>query len=100
MLLRPIDHLVLRYIGQSISFCWYVDDIALHATGAPEQVVAILSAAISELVDLLEDGLAMKVSRRNSWASSGHGKTIPAASSQELARRLSTPMRKEAWRAN
>ena len=94
VLLRPLDHLVLRYTGQPISFCLYVDDIALHATGSTEQVVAILSAATSELVGLLEDGLAMKVSRRDSWATSGQGKTIAAASSQQLARRLSTPMRR------
>ena len=94
VLLRPLDRMVFQYTGCPISFCLYVDDIALHATGASQQVLDLLSAATSEIVQILEDDLAMKVSRRSTWATHGDGKTIAAASSQALTRRLSTPMRR------
>ena len=77
-----------------MSFCLSVDDIALHATGASQEVLALLSAATSKIAELLEAGLAMKVSRRQRWASHGETKTIAAASSGTLARWLNTPMRK------
>ena len=94
VLLRPLDRMVFQYTGCPISFCLYVDDLALHAIGASEEVTALLSAATAEIVEMLEGDLAMRVSRRERWASCGEGKTIAAASSSSLARRLSTPMRR------
>ena len=94
VLLRPLDRMIFHYTGCPISFCLYVDDIALHVTGASQLVQDLLAAATTEIVELLEGDLAMKVSRRDKWADFGDGKTIAAASSRSLARRLNAPMRR------
>ena len=94
VLLRPLDRLVAQYHCRHVSFCVYVDDIGIHASGPVEQVKSELSLAAAELVDILETDLAMRVSRREQWATEGPGKTVAAASSLSLARRLSTPMRR------
>ena len=74
--------------------CLYVDDIAIHATGTAAAAAECLTSSISASVEVLEEQLAMRVSRRQPWSSTGAAKTVAAASSLDVAKRISTTMRR------
>ena len=94
VLIGPLDRMVARCEGRALTFCLYVDDVAAHAAGSATQVTIMTASAIEELVDVVEGELDMRVSRRERWSSIGQGKSVATASSQMLARSLSTPMRR------
>ena len=62
--------------------------------GHEEMVATTLAACTDDLIHMLEDDLDMKVSRRESWSKSGKAKTVVAVSSQALARRMTTSMKR------
>ena len=82
VLIRPIDRLVAHFRGRPVTFCIYVDDIAVHSTGTVGQVRSALSTAAGMIVDSQEGGLEMRDSWRDQWAPTGVGKTIATASTQ------------------
>ena len=94
VLFDPLDQLHSIFTGKAVTVCAYVDDIAIQAVGSEQEVRSNLARATNSLVEQLEDGLRMQVSRRETWSSEGQGKTVAVASSRSLVRALSTPMRR------
>ena len=93
VMIDPLDRIQAQCtIG--LTLCLYVDDIGVHVVGHEDMVATTLAACTGELIHMLEDELGMKVSRRECWAKRGNAKTVVAVSSQALARRLSTSMRR------
>ena len=74
-----------------VRICIYVDDITIHATGTAQDVSSTLCRALDEE---LENGLAMRASRRESWMSEGHGKTALATTNVAVTRAVATSMRR------
>ena len=77
-----------------INLCAYVDDIAIHATGARTFVASTLARSTDALIQMLEDELCMQVSRRQAWSSTGRAKTVATVSNAALGKLLATPMRR------
>ena len=48
-----------------IRWCIYVDDIAVHVMGSPSAVPRAISETTADVVEALEEGLRMEVSRRH-----------------------------------
>ena len=93
VMIDPLDRVQAAYtIG--LTLCLYVDVIGVHVVEHEETVATTLAACIDELIHMLEDDLGMKVSRRETWSGSGKAKTVVAVSSQALARRMTTSMRR------
>ena len=67
MLLRPLDLLWDGFQNRGINICACVGDIAIHATGSAASVAATIAAASHQLVEHLEGGMYMIVSRDAAW---------------------------------
>ena len=93
VLLDPLDQIQAAY-PLYLTVCLYVDDIALHVVGDHVIVATVLAAATDMLVQILEDDLHMKVSRRERWAIAGKAKSTVAVSCPKVKGRISTTMRR------
>ena len=76
-LVKPCDTLAADMPESEL--CLFVDDMTVHVVGGEEEVKVRLSHTIDRSIDLLEEGLGLKVSRT---------KTIVVASSWTLAKKL------------
>ena len=92
-LIDPLDRVQATYTT-GVTLCSYVDDIAVHVVGHPSVVAAVMAACTDDIITALEDDLDMKVSRRESWSSSGTAKTVAAVSCRVLERKVTTSMRR------
>ena len=77
-----------------VRWCLYVDDIAVNVIGARSAVAEAITSITSEVVESLEQGLKMKVSRREQWASDGAGKTVLAVNDARVKSAVTTSMRR------
>ena len=77
-----------------VQVCMHVDDIAIHVTGSAREVASTICRASADLIEALEDGISMRVSRREAWRTEGRGKTFLATTSQAVSRKVATSMRR------
>ncbi len=87
----PIDAIIARY--QQVMVYTVVDDVTLRAEGTESSVVADLTAAVRDLIDVLEGDLDMVISRGAPWRPTADTKSVVVAGSPALRQRISTPMR-------
>ena len=93
VLMGPSDAIQGKYSVRGLTLCTYVDDIALQVAGTEAEAAGTIVEATCELVQWLEEGLLMKVSRREQWSSKGIAKTV-ATATPALLRRIRTSMRR------
>ena len=79
-------------VGVSLRFCVYVDDIAMHVYADKAEVATTLTRANLTLIDELQGGLQMTVSRRSHWSTEGDGKPQVAISERKVRNAVSTTM--------
>ena len=54
VLMGPQDRLQANFVHSGLTLCVYVDDVALHVTGPPEEVATTLTQSTSQISDSLE----------------------------------------------
>ena len=77
-----------------VRWCLYVDDIAVHFMGSQTAVAKAINETTAVVIEGLEEGLRMEVSRRQQWSSSGKGKTVLAISGPVVPAATSFSMRR------
>ena len=76
--------------GANTRWCFHVDDIAIHFMGTPAAVAQAISQTTSAVIQELEGGLKMEVSRRDQWSNTGKGKSVVAIASPIVRVAVST----------